>query len=270
VRAALSSKRGLTILALVAGALVVALLVLAQLLGPRIAARQVRKRVGAYGSVKSVKVKVWPAVKLLWGDADEIDVHAGSLKMSPTQTVSLLRQATGVETVHARADTLREGSLQLTDARFEKHGTKLRAEATMSAEAVNSALPAGISVSLLHSEGGTVTVRVSGGLFGLGASVEAVAKASEGKLIAQPTSVFLQAFHLTLFSNPKVYVEGVEAQPVWGSSGSKESPGSAGSVGSDGSEGSASPGGPEGSEDGEGVAEAGPSAYRLSMWGRLT
>ena len=42
-------------------------LVLAQLFLPRIAASRIASRVGRYGTVQSVSVKAWPAVKLLWG-----------------------------------------------------------------------------------------------------------------------------------------------------------------------------------------------------------
>ena len=55
-------------------AAVVLLLVLAQLLLPGLAARRIRTRVGRYGTVKSVSVSAWPAVKVLWGDADAVTV----------------------------------------------------------------------------------------------------------------------------------------------------------------------------------------------------
>ncbi len=47
---------------------------------------------------------------------------------------------------------------------------------------------------------------MSGGLFGVGASVDAVAQAEEGKLVARPTGL-LGALKLTLFESPSVYVE---------------------------------------------------------------
>ena len=45
---------------------IVLLLVVAQLVLPRIAASVVSSRVGRYGKVQSVSVEAWPAVKLLW------------------------------------------------------------------------------------------------------------------------------------------------------------------------------------------------------------
>ena len=54
------------------------LLVLAQLLLPRIAASRISSRVGRYGTVQSVSVSAWPAVELLWGHADSVRVKAGA------------------------------------------------------------------------------------------------------------------------------------------------------------------------------------------------
>ncbi|MGP0102542.1 MAG: hypothetical protein ACLPUT_13110, partial [Solirubrobacteraceae bacterium] len=92
---------------IVAGAVavIVVVLVLAQVLGPPIAARVVRGKVGKYGTVRSVTVKAWPAVKLAWMEADEVNVSAGELALSPEQTVALLGEAKGTETVNARAGT---------------------------------------------------------------------------------------------------------------------------------------------------------------------
>jgi hypothetical protein len=56
-----------------------------------------------------------------------------------------------------------------------------------------------------------VLVRASGGLFGVGASVDAVALGREGRLIAHPVGPLLEGLQLTLFSDPHVYVEGVGA-----------------------------------------------------------
>ena len=50
------------------------LLVLAQLLLPRDRRQHGSPRASArYGTVESVHVEAWPAVKLLWGDADSVE-----------------------------------------------------------------------------------------------------------------------------------------------------------------------------------------------------
>lgn len=196
------------------GVAIVALVVFAQLLAPVIAARVVRGKVEQYGTVKSVRVKAWPAVKLAWKQADEVRVSAGRLKLEPEQAVALLREAKGTDRVEASVESVEVDGLRLTDAKLEKRGKELRAQGVVSEEDIKRALPPGVEVALVKSEGGTVEVRASGGLFGVGASVEAVARAEDGKLVARPTGLLLSALKLTLFESASVYVEGVQARAL--------------------------------------------------------
>jgi hypothetical protein len=189
---------------------------LAQVFLPKLAASRIRDRVGRYGSVESVSVSAWPAVKLLWGGADSVTVRARRLKLDPQQTVKLLREARGVKRMQISIAAADEGSLRLSDVSFSKRGSALTAQAEVTSADVRAALPEGFEVKLVKSEAGQVEVTASGGLFGVGASVHAVAAAREGKLVAHPTGL-LGGFQITLFSNPGVYVEGVTASVVAGS-----------------------------------------------------
>ena len=190
------------------------LLALAQLLLPGIAASRISSRVGKYGNVERVSVSAWPAIKLLWGRADSVTVRAGRLTISPEQTAKLLWEARGVATMRVTAPTVQEGRLRLRDVSLRKRGTLLTAEAQMTQADVRAALPPGLSVRLLASGGGNVKVKASGGLFGLGASVDAVAGPSEGKLIARPLGFLLGGVRLMLFADPHVRVEGVGANEL--------------------------------------------------------
>ncbi len=206
------------IAAWLAGTIALAL-VLAQLLLPGIAAERVRARLGKYGTVQSVTVKAWPAVKLLWGGADSVTVRAKSLQMSPAQTVKLLLQARGVERMTMAVASVREGPLQLHDASLQKHGNALEGQAWVARTDVKAALGEGFEVRLLNSGAGQVEVSASGGLFGVGATVDAVARAQEGKLVVHPLGFLLGGLQLTLFANPHVHVEGVGASAVTGPGG---------------------------------------------------
>jgi LmeA-like phospholipid-binding len=198
---------------------IVLVLVLAQLLLPGIAAERVRARVGKYGTVESVSVKAWPAVKLLWGSADSVTVRAKSLRMSPQQTVKLLGEARGVKRMSLTAESVKEGPLQLQEASFQKHGDALRGQAKATRADVGKALGEGIEVRLKSSHDGQVQVSASGGLFGVQTSIDAVARAQEGKLVVHPLGFLLEGLKLTLIDNPRVYVEGVSASAVAGPSG---------------------------------------------------
>jgi hypothetical protein len=193
-----------------AGAIVL-VLALAQVILPRLAVSRITSRVGRYGHVDSVSVSAWPAVELLWGSVGSVRVRARSLALSPAQAAKLLWEAHGTASMDVSAESVQLGSLRLSDASLRKRGSALSAQALTSEADVTAALPAGFDVRLLRSERGAVEVQATGGLFGVDASVDAVAGASEGKLVAHPLGFLLEALHLTLFSDPHVYVEGVGA-----------------------------------------------------------
>jgi hypothetical protein len=194
--------------------LIVLALVLVQIFLPGIAASRISSRLRRYGSVQSVSVTAWPAVKLLWGDADTVKVRALRLTVTPAQTAKLLWEGRGLSRIDVTAARAQEGPLRLRDVTLRKRGSAVSAQALVTHADAIAALPPGISVALLASEGGSVKVRASGGLFGVEASVEAVAGPSEGRLIAHPLGPLLEGFHLTLFAEPHVYIEGVGASSI--------------------------------------------------------
>ena len=124
-----------------------------------------------YGTVKSVSVKAWPAVELLWGKAESVNVKAGSLRLSTAQMAKLLGEARGVKSMRVSAESVKEGPLQLYDASLQKHGDALLGAAWASRADVKAALGEGFEVQLLPSGGGRVQMSVEGGLFGVKASV---------------------------------------------------------------------------------------------------
>jgi hypothetical protein len=201
-----------------AGAALV-LLVLAQIILPRIAASRISSRVGRYGKVQSVHVTAFPAVELLWGRADSVTVRATDLKLSPRQSAKLLWEGRGVDRMDLKAARAQEGPLRLTALRLRKRGDKLSAHALLRATDVQAALPPGFDVQLLGSRRGQVEVRASGGLFGVGASVDAVAEANRGRLVAHPRGLLLEGLQLMLFSDQHVYVEGIGARNARGAGG---------------------------------------------------
>jgi len=109
------------------------------------------------------------------------------------------------------AQSVKVGPLRLEEAQLRKRDGSLSAEGRVSEADVRAALPPGWRVELLGSEAGQVRVRASGGLFGIGASVDAVALAREGRLVAHPLGLLLEGLQLTLFSDPHVYVQAVGA-----------------------------------------------------------
>lgn len=205
-------------------AAVLLLLVLAQVLLPGIAASRVRSRVERYGQVRSVSVSAFPALKLLWGDADSVSVSAAMLSATPGQIGALLWEARSLgkldlsaQTATLRAPQLLPGGLTLSDVHLRKRGASLSATATLTQEQLDSALPSGFSVEPLAASGGTVEARASGALFGAQASVTVAVRASEGSLIAEPRGLpFAGLARVTLFSDPHLKVGGVSLRVLGG------------------------------------------------------
>ena len=163
------------------------------------------------------EVSDFPAVKLLWGKADTVDVSAGSLSVQLSQVVTLLweaREAASI-TVTAEAATLSSvpdlpGGLTVKDLRMEKHGSAINASATLTQQQLNEALPSGFHIEPTASGGGQVEARASGGLFGVQASITALVKPLEGRLVAEPQGFPLASLGtVTLFSDTRLRVGSV-------------------------------------------------------------
>ncbi|HEY2630875.1 MAG TPA: hypothetical protein VGI26_00685 [Solirubrobacteraceae bacterium] len=204
---------------------VVGLVVLAQVILPGVAAKRVESRVGRYGTVESVKVSAFPAVKLLWKKADSVHVNAGALTLTAGEVGSLLWEGRGTNemTVSARTVTLRvpvllPSGLTVSNVRMEKHGSSIHATATLTQEQLDGALPSGFHIQPVGSTEGEVQARVSGGLFGLQATIEAVVRPAEGKLVAEPKGLsFGGIAAIVLFSDPHLKVESIGVRTIGGS-----------------------------------------------------
>jgi hypothetical protein len=184
-------------------------LVLAQAFLPGVAAQRIRDNMERFGTVKSVSVRASPAVELLWGQADAVKVRAGSLDMNTEQSMQMLDEASGASEMQFTAESAQEGPLRLRDVSLDKRGGGLRVQARLRQADAQAALPPGFDMRLVSSEAGEVRVLAGGQLFGLQASVEAVARAEEGNLVVRPVGFPLDVLKLTLFSNPHIRVEGV-------------------------------------------------------------
>jgi hypothetical protein len=189
--------------------LVVAVLVLAQLVLPGVAAQKVRERVARYGTVESASVKVSPAIKLLWGRVDSATVRARSLHITVAQAGDLLWSTRPVDHLVLSADSLQVGSLKLSDVSLSKRGNALSAQASASEADLHASLPAGMEIQPVASGGGQVEVQATGGLFGLQASVRALVSAQQGQLVVQPEGLLGGLGRITLFADPRVLIQGV-------------------------------------------------------------
>lgn len=197
-------------------ALVLLVLVVAQLLLPGIATQRLRDRLSRSGQVLHVEVDAFPAIELLWDHADHVVVRMDSYTSSPGHLGSLLGEAEGVGTLDASVRQLQAGPLVLHDASLSKRGNRLTGTATVSEADLRAALPILSSVRLVAASNGQVTLQGTASAFGASITLQVVVSAQDGDLVAAPNLPFGGLATVTLFSNPAVAVQGVSAQPAAG------------------------------------------------------
>jgi hypothetical protein len=192
----------------------VVVLVVAQLVLPGIAEQRLRDRFEHSGQVLEVHVSAFPAIELLWHQADSVTVRLGQYRSNPGHLSSLLDQAGNVSTLHASATQLDTGLLTLRDATLVKRGNQLTGTAIVTEAAIRTALPILQSVTPVASADGTLTVRGTASLFGLSASVDATVGARDGALVVAPDIPLGGLATITVFSNPHVEVQSIGATPT--------------------------------------------------------
>jgi hypothetical protein len=205
----------MTLAALALAALVV-VIAASQVFLPRIAARDIRSRIGSDGKVLSVKVSAFPAIKLLWDHADTVSIKLGEYRTAPGDVPGLLQEAHDVGTLNVSIGALRSGQLTLRDVTLTKRGSDLVGSARVEDADLRAALPMIDSVTPIHSSDGQLRLRGTGGAFGISATVAAVVTASDGKVVVAPAGLLGDFLNLTVFNDPGVYVRSVTGHAVSG------------------------------------------------------
>ncbi len=191
----------------VALAVIIVLLGIGQLVLPGIAADNLRDRLSKSGRVLDVEVSAFPAIELLWHQADKVVVRMSSYHSNPGHLNSLLDEASDAGTIDASAKQLNAGFVTLQDATLKKAGNELTGAATVSAAALRSAIPGVQGLQPVASGNGQLTFQ--GTVFGV--TADATLSAQDGKLVVQPDLPLLSVLTLTVFNDPHVYIEGVAA-----------------------------------------------------------
>jgi hypothetical protein len=199
----------------VAGAVVV-LLVVAQLVLPGIAGQRLRDRLARSGRVLEVKVAAFPAIELLWHHADSVVVRMATYRASPAKLPGTLDQAGNVSSLRASAQTFRDGLLTLHDASLVKQGNRLSGRAVVAEADLRAAVPFLSSITPVASADGRLTLRGTATLLGVSATVDAIVSAQDGKLVVAPDVPFGGLATVTVFSDPRINVQGVSASPAPG------------------------------------------------------
>lgn len=200
------------------GVVVVVLLVLvvAQLVLPGIAASRLRDELSKSGTVLSVKVSAFPAIELLWGQADRVVIRMADYQAGASQIGGELGRAANVGTLDISAQEVQSGLLTVRDARLRKQGNELIGTAVVRQADLRAAVPFLDNVEPVASSGGQLILRGTASLLGLKATVDAVVAARDGALVVTPAVPFGGIATITLLDDPHVRVQSVSAVAVPG------------------------------------------------------
>lgn len=198
---------------LVVAVVAVVVLGVGQLVLPGIAAQRLRDHLSRSGTVLQVKVEAFPAIELLWHQADRVVVRMQSYRSTPGPLGDLLAEAGDVGSVDAATAELDAGLLTLRDATLRKRGDQLSGSGSVSEADLRSALPILQSVQAASAPGGQLTVRGTATLLGLSATVQATVSVQDGAVVVSPDVPFGQLASVTVFRNPHLQVEQVGATP---------------------------------------------------------
>lgn len=200
------------------GVVVVVLLVLvvAQLVLPGIAASRLRDELSKSGTVLSVKVSAFPAIELLWGQADRVVIRMADYQAGASRIGGELGRAANVGTLDISAQEVQSGLLTVRDARLRKQGNELIGTAVVRQADLRAAVPFLDNVEPVASSGGQLILRGTASLLGLKATVDAVVAARDGALVVTPAVPFGGIATITLLDDPHVRVQSVSAVAVPG------------------------------------------------------
>ncbi len=198
------------IAALVVFAAAIAVLAASQAFLPGLVAGRLRDNLTPFASDVSVSVRASPAIELLFGRADDVNMHIGTLharqQASVPPLLAQLRSTTNADASVAQMFT--PNGVHLESVSLSKRGAKLVGSAAITPAEIQAALPAGISLTTVGSSSHMLVVSASLNVLGHTLSASALLEAVGGKMVLVPNVPLLPSF--TLFSSPQVAIDSLE------------------------------------------------------------
>lgn len=191
-------------------------LIVAQLVLPGVAEQELRDQLSQSGTVLEVKVSAFPAIKLLWHHANSVVVRMGRYRSGSSQLGDRLGETAGVGRLDASVQEFHSGALTLHNATLRKRGDQLVGTATIRESDLRSAVPFLDNVRPVASQNGRLRLRGTASVLGLTTSVDVNVAAQNGRLVVAPNVPFGGLATITLFSDPRVQVQAVDATSVPG------------------------------------------------------
>jgi hypothetical protein len=192
----------------------VAILVLGvgQLVLPPLAEHIERNRLDKHGKVISLSISAFPAVELLFGHADTVTAHLASLDGSQADLASNISRSAGVSKINVTIGQLTSGPITVHSVTILKRGKRYRGTGLITEASLRRAVPLLESVTPIASRDGTLTLQGTANVVLGTVTADANVAAQGGKVVVSGTGLISSFLHLTVWSNPKVYVESLSGR----------------------------------------------------------
>lgn len=203
--------------AIIALALVAAALVGGQIVLPRVAEDRVADDLEVLGSRPAVEIDALPAVKLLWGRADRVELRFARASILPLGLGDQLARTEATDELDASVELLSIGPVAVRDATLRKDGDALRAGAVAAEGELVNALPGFLELRPVPGAGGDGLVfEGAATAFGRRVALRARLRGVDGRLVLSPDGFFGAFATVTVFDDPRVRAEDLAATPVEG------------------------------------------------------
>jgi hypothetical protein len=198
----------------VAGVLL-ALLVASQVLLPHLAERRLAGELEQYGPRPDVKVRAFPALKLLLGRVDRIEIDQRAARIDTPQLIDELSESGHVDAFAARVGELSIGMLGLSEVRVAKDGDDVTAAATVTLNELQRALRDLANLRVLPpGESGGIVLAGQVTVFGRTIAGRARVRAADGRLVVGVEGLPLGT--ITLVDDARLRIIDVGAREVPG------------------------------------------------------
>jgi hypothetical protein len=207
--------------AVIAG-VVLAVLVVAQLALPRIAERRLKSDLERHGTGVDVSVSAFPAVKLLWHKADDVNVTVADYEPGPPRSGRSLADDLASTKDSRKLDVhialLRDRRLRIHDITLRKDGDNLVGQVRLRRGEVNDALPPQLHLRGSGGQGGAISVSGRTSVFGHSVNARArILVDDRGRIVLKPSGFPLAGLvTVPLFADDRIAVDAIEVQPATG------------------------------------------------------
>ena len=201
---------------IVAAGVLVALLLLAQALLPRLAEHQIRAALGPQARGVHVDIAATPALKLLWHRADRATITVDRLRPRASgggSTGDILAGLTAARKLDLRIGDLQVHGAHLRGVDVHKDGPTVAANADVDLRALQGLLPAGLRLQRLSAPNGEIRVKGTVSVLGSPVHARGVLLADRGRIVVRPEGLPLGSLlSVPIFSDDRVAIDGVGAR----------------------------------------------------------